>query len=74
MLYFIFFYFILFCTFVLILPGQMQNVETKSSIRRVITGSMDNDSIQSDLSFDSVIEHLWASNLKVLFTFFCKYM
>jgi hypothetical protein len=74
MLYFIFFYYILFCAFVLILPGQMPNVETKTSIRRVITGSKDTDSIQSDLSFDSVIEHLWASNLKVLFTCFCKYM
>jgi hypothetical protein len=74
MLYFIFFYYILFCAFVLILPGQMQNIETKTSIRRVITCSNDNDSIQSGLSFDSVIEHLWASNLKVLFTFFCKYM
>ena len=74
MLYFIFFYYILFCAFVLILPGQMQNIEIKTSIRRVITCSNDYDSIQSDLSFDSVIEHLWASNLKVLFTFFCKYM
>jgi hypothetical protein len=32
MLYFIFFYYILFCTCVLILPGKMQNVETKTSI------------------------------------------
>ena len=71
MLYFIFFYYILFCAFVLILPGQIQNIETTKSIRRVIAGSKDNGSIQSDLSFDWVIEHLWASNLKVLFTFFC---
>jgi hypothetical protein len=35
MLYFIFFYYILFCAFVLILPGQMQNIETNKGNNKI---------------------------------------